>query len=133
MLHDRLIPSAAVKLCQALLDFSAIQPLAQLLAGLEEGDHLARHRNRIAGARVPSEAGIPLLHGKRIEAAQLDPITAGKRRRDLVEYRRDDALDVAVKKMLVQITGTHEQFRFGNDASIPRQTPASCPYLTYKV
>src|SRR5512143_1455539 len=48
-----------------------VEPLAQLLAALEEGDVLGADRNRLARARVAPGAGVAGAHRQRTEAAQL--------------------------------------------------------------
>src|SRR4051812_7086731 len=50
-----------------------VEPLAQLLAALEEGHVLGAHRDRLAGARIAPGAGVAGAHGERAEAAQLHP------------------------------------------------------------
>src|ERR1700757_4916427 len=50
-----------------------VEPLAQLLAALEERHVLGAHVDRLAGARVAPGAGVARAHRQRAEAAQLDP------------------------------------------------------------
>src|SRR5213076_3509992 len=49
-----------------------VQPLAQLLATLEERNVLGAHIDRFAGARIAAGARVAGPHGKRAEAAKLD-------------------------------------------------------------
>src|SRR5712691_8799613 len=69
-----------------------IEAVAQLLAGLEEGDVLFGDLDAIAGARVAPDTGIAALDRKGAEAAQLDPIAARQRRGDFVEDGGDHSL-----------------------------------------
>jgi hypothetical protein len=46
-----------------------------MLAGLEEGDDLARYFNCGARSRVPAGASLAMLKGECAEAAYLDPST----------------------------------------------------------
>jgi hypothetical protein len=68
--------------------------LAQVLAGLEEGHELFRHRHRRAGARIAAGAGRAMPDREGAKIPELHPITR-KRFDDLVEHDADDALDVA--------------------------------------
>ena len=77
-----------------------VEPLAQVLAGLEERHELLGHRDRGAGARVAADAGRAVLDGEGAEAPELDAVAARQRIDDLVEDDVDDALDVAVIEML---------------------------------
>src|SRR5207237_1048070 len=78
-----------------------VQPVAQLLPGLEERDVLLGDLDAVAGARVAADTGVAALHREGAEAAQLDPIAARQGRGDLVEDRGDDDLDVALIEMRV--------------------------------
>jgi len=78
-----------------------VQPVAQLLAGLEKRDVLLGDLDAVAGARVATDAGIAALDREGAEAAQLDPVATRQSRGDLVEDRGDDDLDVALIKVRV--------------------------------
>src|SRR5690348_1241545 len=80
----------------ALRSFLAVQAIAQLLAGLEERHRLALDRDGVAGARIAPQPGVALLDREGAEAAQLDPVPAGQRRRNLVEDGGNDAFHVAL-------------------------------------
>src|SRR3546814_17560831 len=80
---------------------AGVQALAQLLARLEIGHDLLRDGNRLAGARVAPDARAALLDREGAEAAELDPVAARQRRRDLVQYRRHDALCIALQPMRI--------------------------------
>src|SRR5712691_11673062 len=69
-----------------------IEAVAQLLAGLEEGDVLLGDLDAVAGARVAPDAGIAALDRKGTEAAQLDPVAARQRRGDFIENGGDHSL-----------------------------------------
>src|SRR5438552_4132994 len=62
-----------------------IEGVGELFAGLEERDVLLGDLDTIAGACVAPDPGIPALHRKGAEAAQLDPVAARQRRGDLVK------------------------------------------------
>src|ERR1700733_1473929 len=89
-----------------------VQPVAQLLAGLEERDVLLADRNAVAGARVAPDARVAALHRERAETAQLDAVAARQRRRDLVEDRGDDDLDIALVQMRVALREPLDELRF---------------------
>src|SRR5258708_12260261 len=78
-----------------------IKPLAQLLAGLEEGNVLLLDLHAVAGARVATETRIAPLHRKGAEAAQLNAVAARQRRGDLIENGGHDTLDVALIEIRV--------------------------------
>src|SRR5215469_8633235 len=94
-----------------------VQPVAQLLAGLEEWDVLFADRDAVAGARVAANASVALLDRERPKAAQLDPITARQRRGDLVKNRGDDDLDIALIEMRVAFRKPLDEFRFRHGGS----------------
>jgi hypothetical protein len=74
----------------------AVQPFAHFLAGLEERHRLLLDRHVGAGARITAGARRPMLDRKCPEAAQFDPITAGKSGDDFAEDCIHDVLDVAL-------------------------------------
>src|SRR5262249_36925434 len=103
---------------QALRPLAAafrVKPLAQLLAGLEEGHVFVLHEDRIPGARIASLSRRSVLHGESPEATQLDPVPARESARDLIEHDVDDPFNVAMEKM--RIGGRHplNQFRLDHD------------------
>jgi hypothetical protein len=81
MLRGAQAGRAAVLRGEALLRL--VQSLAHFLAGLEERHRLLVHRHMRAGARIASGARRAVLDRERAEAAQLDPVAARERRRDL--------------------------------------------------
>jgi hypothetical protein len=64
---------------------SLVEPLAQLLAGLEEGDVLLADMHAVAGARVAAQPRFAPLHLEGTEALQFDAVAPRQRGRDLVE------------------------------------------------
>src|SRR5580700_3356883 len=89
-----------------------VQPVAQLLAGLEERDVLLADVDAVAGARVAADSGVAAFDRERAEAAQLYPVAARQRRRNLVEDRGDDDLDVALVEMRVGLRKSLDELRF---------------------
>src|SRR5512144_1678109 len=89
----------------------AVQALAQLLAGLEEGHELVLDEDGVAGARIAALPGGAVLHREGAEAAQLDPVTASQRASYFIEHDVDDALDVALKQVRVGRSHALNQFR----------------------
>src|ERR1700689_2775788 len=96
-----------------------IEPLAHLLAGLEERHALLIDGNMGAGARIAAGARRALLHGERTEAAQLHAVAARHRRDDLAQDGVDDLLDVTLVKVRILLGNTLHEFRFdhGSPAS----------------
>src|SRR5580658_9537325 len=78
-----------------------VEPVAELLAGLEERDVRLGDLHAVAGARVAADARIATLHRKRAKTAQLDAVAARQRPSNLVENRGDDSLDIALVEMRV--------------------------------
>src|ERR1700704_3590403 len=78
-----------------------IQPLAQVLAGLEEGHELLGHRNGRAGAWIAADTRRAVLHREGAETSELHPVAPRQRLDDLVEDDIDDALNVAVIEVLI--------------------------------
>ena len=80
---------------------AVIDAFAQLFAGLKKGAPFSgtATASPVRGLR-PSRAP-PLLDDKGAEAAQLHAIPASQRRRDFVEHRRHQPLDVATVEMRV--------------------------------
>src|ERR1700728_4297361 len=90
-----------------------IEPLAHLLAGLEERHAFLFDGDMGAGARITPGARRALLHGERTEAAQFNAVAARHRRDDLAENGVDDFLDIAlVKVRILRGNALHE---FGLD------------------
>src|SRR5580704_14908499 len=89
-----------------------VQPVAQLLAGLEERDVLLADVDAVGGARVAADAGVAALDRERAKSAQLDAIATGQRRRDLIEDRGDDDLDLALVEMRVGLRESLDELRF---------------------
>src|SRR5690242_10652949 len=73
-----------------------VQPVAQLLAGLEERHVLFGDFDAVAGPRVAADPGVAALDRKRAKAAQFDAVAARQGGGDLIEDRRDDDLDIAL-------------------------------------
>src|SRR5262245_60340374 len=100
-----------------------VKPLAQLLAGLEEGHVFVLHKDRISGARIASLPRRSVLHGESPEATQLDPVPARESARDLIEHDVDDPFNVAMEMM--RIGGRHplNQLRLDHDTPHPARAP----------
>src|SRR5262249_32510500 len=99
----------------------AVEPISELLARLEEGDGLLRNRNGRAGARIAAQPCVPVLDGKSAKAAQFHAVAAGKSRRDLVEDCADDALDIAMVQVRIQLPNAQDQLRLGHDGQSPER------------
>src|SRR5438105_5654374 len=108
-----------------------VQPVAQLLAGLEERDVLFRDLDAVASARVAPDAGIAALDREGAEAAQLDPIAARQGRADLVEDGGDDDLDIALVEMRVGFSKPLHELRFGHDRHARWQMGGGLPCQTH--
>src|SRR4051794_13143900 len=91
----------------------AVEPLAHLLAGLEERHALLVDRDMRAGARVAAGACRSALYRKGAKAAQLHPIALRQRADDFVEDRVDDVLDVALVE--VRVLRRDALYQFGLD------------------
>src|SRR5258708_39321346 len=85
--------SAAALTTQGALGF-LVQPVAQVLAGLEVGHALGSDGDLLAGARIAAGARLALLDREGAEAAQLDAIAARQGLGDLVKDRGADPLDI---------------------------------------
>src|SRR5207247_2539783 len=72
-----------------------VQPVAQQLAGLEERHVLFGDLDTVAGARVAADPRVAALDRAGAKAAQFDAVAACQGRGDLIDDRRDDALDMA--------------------------------------
>ena len=84
------------------LNDSVVEPLAEILAGLEEGYELLGHRDCRARPRVAADARRTVLDGERAESPEPDPVATRKSIDDFSEDDFDDALDVAVMKLLIR-------------------------------
>ena len=78
----------------------SVEPLAQVLAGLEERHELLATDTAAPVRGLRPTRGRAVLHREGAEAPQLHPVAARQRLDDLVEDDVDDALDVAVIEML---------------------------------
>src|SRR5688572_25825872 len=79
----------------------SVEPLAQLLAALEEGDVFGAHVNRLAGARIAAGAGLARTDRQRAEAAQLDAAAFLQRLDHPFQDHAYDTLDVALREVRV--------------------------------
>jgi len=89
-----------------------VEPIAQLLSGLEERRVLLADLNAVTGARVAADAGIAKPDRKRAEAAQFDTITAGHGGGNLVKDSANDYLNVALIEMPVSLGQPVNEFQF---------------------
>src|ERR1700722_2546019 len=64
-----------------------VEAVAQVLAGLEVGHALGRHRDLLAGTRIAARPGFALLHRECPEAAQFNAMSARQSLGDFVEAR----------------------------------------------
>jgi hypothetical protein len=79
----------------------SVQAFAHFLSGLEKRYALVTDCHMRSSPRVSSRMRWPVLHGKRAETTQLDPIAAGECRGDLAENRVDEFLDVTLVEVRV--------------------------------
>src|SRR5262249_57992944 len=63
-----------------------VQPLAQILAGLEEGHEFLRHRHGSPGAGIAADARRAMLHREGAKAPQLHAAATGHRLTDFTEH-----------------------------------------------
>src|SRR5688572_23813596 len=91
-----------------------VELLAQLFAGLEEGDAFLGDIHRGTGPRIAPGARAPALDRERAEAAQLYPVAARQGTGDFVEDRRNDPFDVTLVEMRIQLGQPEDQFGFGH-------------------
>jgi hypothetical protein len=84
-----------------LFSLCAVQALAHFLARLEKRDALLIDRHMRAGARIAAGAGGTMLHRKRTESAELDPVAPRQRSDDLIENRVHNILDIPLVEMRV--------------------------------
>src|SRR5579872_1266434 len=102
-----------------------VEPLAQLLAGLEKRNVLFADLDALAGARIAPHPCTASFDRKRAKSAQLDAVAARQRRRDLVKNGGNDALDVALVEVRVALGQPLNQFGFGHCAAqAPRRVKA---------
>src|SRR5690242_6168522 len=79
----------------------AVEPLAQLLARLEEGHELFLHRNSLAGAWIAPLPRRAMLNGEGAKPAQLHTIPPRQRFDDLVEHHLHDTLHITMIEMRI--------------------------------
>src|SRR5271167_1037174 len=91
-------------------DLAAVEPRAQLLAGLEERHVLGPHLHRLAGARIAPGPGRPRADREGAEAAQLHPAAALEGLDHPVEDHAHHPLDVALGQ--VRIFGRQRRDQF---------------------
>ena len=87
-----------------------VQPLAQFLAGLEEGNIFLFHEHGLARARVTPLTGRAVFHGERAKAAQFNAVAAGQRGNYFIKYDVYDALNIALVEMWICRTNTLNYF-----------------------
>jgi hypothetical protein len=89
-----------------------------MLAGPEVRDDLGRDFDCGAGAGVLAEARAAVFDGEGAKASDLDAISPGECFADRRKDGFDNALDIAVLKMWVQLRHPSHQFRLCH--SVPR-------------
>src|ERR1700730_6061032 len=80
-----------------------VEPLAQLLARLEEGYELLHHRDGLAGARIAPLPCSAVLYCKRAKPAQFHAVPPRQRFDDLVEHHLHDTLHITMIEMRIRI------------------------------
>src|SRR5438270_11662067 len=73
-----------------------VEPLAQLLAALEDGHVLGAHRDRLAGPGIAAGAGVARADRQGAEAAQLHTAAVLQRLDHALQHHAHQALDVAL-------------------------------------
>src|SRR5689334_6969424 len=94
---------------------TGVHALPQFLSGLEEGNRFLLHRNRLAGARVASGAGVAMLDGERAESTQLDTLPTGEGVGDFLENRRHDRFHILATQMRIGHRQLRDQFGLGQN------------------
>src|SRR5258707_7175642 len=104
----------------------AVQALAHFLARLEKRDALLIDRHMRAGALIAAGAGGTMLHRKRTESAQLDPVAARQRGDNLIENRVYNVLDIPLVEMRVVLGDALNKFGFDHRDWDPGR--CGCPF-----
>src|SRR5580704_7726590 len=91
-----------------------VEAVAQVLARLEVGHALGRHRDLLAGTRIAARPGFALLHREGPEAAQFHAMPAGQGLGDFVEDRGHDPLDIPLIEMRIPGRQAGDQLRLGH-------------------
>src|SRR5665213_316007 len=95
-----------------------VEPLAQLFAGLEEGDVLFADLDALAGARIAAQPRAAALDREGAKAAELDPVAPRQRRRDLVEHGGNDAFDVTLVEVRIALSQALDELGFRHGAAL---------------
>ena len=93
-----------------------VQSRTQKFAGLEEGTGPARDVDRDASSRVPARARLAMPDREGTEATYLDPTASRKCFAHHLENGFNNALDLAVLEMWVQLRHPSHQFRLRHDS-----------------
>src|SRR4051812_10804597 len=96
----------------------AIDPLAQLLAGLEVRHVLLRHVHLLARLRIPAGARRPVIQAEAAEAADLDAMAAEQALRHRIEDHLHGVLGVLRHELRIALREPRDQFRLGH-ATVP--------------
>jgi hypothetical protein len=96
------------------------EPIAYQFARPEDGEPLLGEAYATAGAGVVTVSGAQAPRPKRTETAQLDPITATQRGRDLPEERRYDDPHLSLGQARVGPGQPRNEFRSGHVIGAPR-------------
>jgi hypothetical protein len=89
----------------------AVQPLPQLLAGLEEWNHLPIDTDGFACAGIAPDPWLPLLNGKGSKATEFNPGAARQRVADFVENRGNDLFNITLVQVRMFLRKADNQFR----------------------
>src|SRR6266480_1141080 len=95
---------------------AVVHPLAQVLAGLEVRDVLARERDRLAGLGVAPLARRPEVQRETAEAADFDALPLRERIAHDLQNLLQRELDVLRRQMLLLGGNDLDEFRLGHCA-----------------
>src|SRR5688572_20764523 len=98
-----------------------VEPLAQLLAALEEGDVFGAHVNRLTGARVAAGARVAGTDRQGAEAAQLDTAAFFQRLDHPLQDHAYDTLDVALREVRVLLRKFRDELGLDHERPLNRR------------
>jgi hypothetical protein len=107
-------------LSDAALFRSEIKPLPHFLASFKHGYNFFGDWHMLARAWIASDAGIALLHRKCTKPADLNPVTACERLRDLVENGVHHILGVPLVQLWILIGNFLNQLGFNHAPPVDR-------------
>src|SRR5262245_24973659 len=115
-----------------MLRLSAVEALAQVLTRLEEGNEFFGHRHGRSRAGIAALPGGARLDGETPKAPQFTSVAPSQALEDLVENHVNDALDIAMIKMVIGRSDFLNELGLNHGPASPPLQKSLCNYSSFR-